>query len=140
MPGLDPGIHALDASNCRVDCRVKPGNDGLQESTSPRIGIISREFELRNASTIVAEVCEMTTLRSLAAACSAIALLALAGHDASSQAARTLKIVVPFAPGGGSDILARLLADQIGRAQGPTIVIENRPGAGTVIATEAVSR
>jgi len=34
MPGLDPGIHALDASNCRVDCRVKPGNDDLQESTS----------------------------------------------------------------------------------------------------------
>src|SRR6185369_2810918 len=37
MPGLDPGIHALDASNCCVDCRVKPGNDDLQESTPPRI-------------------------------------------------------------------------------------------------------
>jgi hypothetical protein len=39
MPGLDPGIHVRDASNCRVDCRVKPGNDDLQESTSSRIGI-----------------------------------------------------------------------------------------------------
>src|SRR6476620_1176769 len=42
MPGLDPGIHAHDASNCRVDCRVKPGNDDLQESTSPRIAMNRR--------------------------------------------------------------------------------------------------
>ena len=43
-------------------------------------------------------------------------------------------------PGGSTDILARLLAEQIGRQQGPTAVIENRPGAGTVIGSEAVSR
>jgi tripartite-type tricarboxylate transporter receptor subunit TctC len=40
----------------------------------------------------------------------------------------------------GVDALARILADQIGRAGGPTMVIENRPGAGTVIATDAVAR
>jgi tripartite-type tricarboxylate transporter receptor subunit TctC len=51
----------------------------------------------------------------------------------------TLKIVVPFPPGGTADVLARLMADQIGRAQGIAIVIENRPGAGTIVATEAVS-
>jgi tripartite-type tricarboxylate transporter receptor subunit TctC len=60
--------------------------------------------------------------------------------DASSQSARTIKLVVGVAPGGTSDTLARLLADEIGRMQGVTMIVENRPGAGTVIATEAVSR
>jgi len=64
----------------------------------------------------------------------------MTGNSAWSQTARTIKVVVPFPPGGGADILARLLAEQVGRAQGPTMVVENRPGAGTVIATEAVSR
>jgi tripartite-type tricarboxylate transporter receptor subunit TctC len=70
----------------------------------------------------------------------AVMLVALSGHAASSQTTRTIKIVVPAAPGGGTDILARLLAEQIRRAQGTTMVIENRPGAGGVIGTEAVSR
>jgi tripartite-type tricarboxylate transporter receptor subunit TctC len=45
----------------------------------------------------------------------------------------TIKIIVPISPGGGVDFLARLLAEQIGRAQGLTMVIENRPGAAGVI-------
>jgi tripartite-type tricarboxylate transporter receptor subunit TctC len=67
-------------------------------------------------------------------------LLALSGHPAWSQAGTTIKIVDLAPPGGASDILARLLAEQISRTQGPTIVIENRPGAGGGIAAEAVSR
>jgi tripartite-type tricarboxylate transporter receptor subunit TctC len=59
---------------------------------------------------------------------------------ALSQAMRTIKIVVPFPPGGGVDIVARLMADQIGRVQRASVVVENRPGAGTLIATEAVAR
>jgi tripartite-type tricarboxylate transporter receptor subunit TctC len=62
------------------------------------------------------------------------------GHDAWSQASRTIKIVVPYAPGGIADVLARLLAEHIGRVQGRTMLIENRAGAGTVIGTEAVAR
>ncbi len=61
-------------------------------------------------------------------------------QEARSQAPRTIKIVVPLAPGGTADTLARILGEQIGRAQGVTVVIENRPGGGTVIGTEAVSR
>src|ERR1700730_19439972 len=64
----------------------------------------------------------------------------VSGHDAWSQMTPTIKIVVPYAPGDGPDFLARLLAEQICRAKGLTTVIENRPGAGTVIGTEAVSR
>ena len=63
----------------------------------------------------------------------------LGANNASAQT-RTIRIVVPFAPAGGTTIVARLLADPIGRVHGPTMVVENRPGAGTVIATEYVSR
>ena len=65
--------------------------------------------------------------------------LALSGHGASSPT-RTIKIVVAQPPGGATDILARLLAEQISRTQGLSMVIENRPGAASIIGTEAVSR
>jgi tripartite-type tricarboxylate transporter receptor subunit TctC len=78
----------------------------------------------------------------LAGVAAAVAFLSvtLVGHGAWSQTSRTIKIVVPFAPGGAADTLARLLAEQITRARGVTMVVENRPGAGSVIGTEAVSR
>jgi tripartite-type tricarboxylate transporter receptor subunit TctC len=69
-----------------------------------------------------------------------VPLFALTVPPAWSQTARTLKIVVPYPPGGPADVLARLLGEQIGRERGPTIVVENRPGAGGRIGTEAVSR
>jgi tripartite-type tricarboxylate transporter receptor subunit TctC len=66
--------------------------------------------------------------------------IAQSGNDARSQTPKTIKIVVPLAAGGGVDILARMLADQIGQSQRTTVVVENRPGASTVIGTEAVAR
>jgi tripartite-type tricarboxylate transporter receptor subunit TctC len=81
-------------------------------------------------------------LLHLVAGVSALAAvpIGLAADLAWSQATRTIKIVVPFPPGGGVDIVARLMADQIGRVQRASVVVENRPGAGTLIATEAVAR
>jgi tripartite-type tricarboxylate transporter receptor subunit TctC len=78
----------------------------------------------------------------LAAGAAALSLLSmiLPADGAGSQTARTIKIIVPFAPGGATDSLARVLAEQVTRAQGPTMVVENRPGAGSIIGTEAVSR
>jgi tripartite-type tricarboxylate transporter receptor subunit TctC len=70
----------------------------------------------------------------------AVGLVASLAPGAWSQPAGTIKIVVPYTPGSGPDILSRLMAEQIGRAQGPTVVVENRPGGGTVIGTEAVER
>jgi tripartite-type tricarboxylate transporter receptor subunit TctC len=69
-----------------------------------------------------------------------VILFALSGYGASAQTSSPIKIIVPSTPGGGSDVLARLLADQIGRSQGPTMVIENRPGASNTIGAEAVAR
>ena len=61
------------------------------------------------------------------------------GQSALSQTA-TVKIVNPYPPGGTADIVARVLGEQIGRTQGVTMMIENRPGGGTVIGTEAAAR
>jgi tripartite-type tricarboxylate transporter receptor subunit TctC len=69
----------------------------------------------------------------------AILLVTLSGQGAWSQA-RAIKIVAPSAPGGVTDTLARLLGEQVSQAQGQTILIENRSGAGGVIGYEAVSR
>jgi tripartite-type tricarboxylate transporter receptor subunit TctC len=65
--------------------------------------------------------------------------LPLSAFHARSQT-RPIKLVVPFPAGGSTDIVARLLADEIGRARGLTMMVENRPGAGAVIGYEAVSR
>src|SRR5215813_1362244 len=73
-------------------------------------------------------------------AAAAGALLALAGAPAWSQGSPAIRLIVPYPPGGGIDVLARILADEIGRTQGQSIVIENRPGAGTEIGTEVVTR
>jgi len=64
----------------------------------------------------------------------------LPGQGAWSQAARTIKIIVPYAAGGAPDIVSRLLSEQISRAHGLTVVVENRPGAGSVVGTESVAR
>ena len=53
---------------------------------------------------------------------------------------RQIRIVVPYGPGGGTDILVRMLAPVVGASLGQTLVIENKPGAGSVLGTEQVVR
>jgi tripartite-type tricarboxylate transporter receptor subunit TctC len=53
---------------------------------------------------------------------------------------RQVTFVVPFAPAGGTDILARLLGEKLEQAFGKPFVVENRPGAGTVLATNFVAK
>jgi tripartite-type tricarboxylate transporter receptor subunit TctC len=52
---------------------------------------------------------------------------------------KTIRIVVPFAPGGGTDVIARTLAQEMAKDLGATMIIENKPGAGTIIGTQAVA-
>ena len=59
---------------------------------------------------------------------------------ADAYPGRPITLVVPFAGGGSADILARLLGEHIAKNQGPTVVVENRPGGGASIAYEAVAR
>ena len=78
-----------------------------------------------------------------AAVISAAALLAfVTAEEAAAQKypEKTVRIVTPFAPGGGTDIFARLLAQRLSETTGQQFIVENRPGAGSTLGTEHVAR
>ena len=66
--------------------------------------------------------------------------LAPAVHAVEAYPTRPIRLVVPFAPGGGTDMMARLVGSRLSQSLGQSVVIENRPGAGTMLATELVAR
>jgi tripartite-type tricarboxylate transporter receptor subunit TctC len=70
----------------------------------------------------------------------ALGILSMSLFDPGASSERAIRVIVPYPPGGGADVVARIMADAIGNMQGPTIVVENRPGAGTVIGTRDVVR
>lgn len=63
-----------------------------------------------------------------------------APSDAGNYPAKPVHMVVPSSAGGGTDILARLVADNLGKAIGQPIVVENKPGASGVIGTTTVAK
>jgi tripartite-type tricarboxylate transporter receptor subunit TctC len=69
-----------------------------------------------------------------------VALVASCAQAAWSEPKPTVRIIDPFAPGGPEYIVARIVSDQVAHEQGPSFVIENRPGAGSAIGTDAASR
>src|SRR5262245_25151250 len=71
-----------------------------------------------------------------------VALCALSAAQALAQAwpARPVRLVVPFPPGGSTDVAARALADKLTRSLGAQFVVENRAGGGGAIGTSAVAR
>lgn len=56
---------------------------------------------------------------------------------ADSYPTRPITLIVPFTPGGSTDIIARVMSKQLGAALGQTIIVENKPGAGGIIGTQA---
>ncbi len=70
----------------------------------------------------------------------ASALMCAGGVHAQGFPTKQLRFIVPFAAGGTIDIIGRLLSPSMGKALGQQIVVEDRPGGGTVIATELVAR
>lgn len=80
--------------------------------------------------------------KSLGMLVAAIALVASYGSAAVAQPAfpsKPVHIFVPYPPGGGVDILARTLGDALSKEWGQSIVVENRPGAGGVVASQALA-
>jgi tripartite-type tricarboxylate transporter receptor subunit TctC len=79
--------------------------------------------------------------RSVVSAGRRAALAALLAAPAVARAqARIVRLVLGFPPGGSADFLGRAMAERLGQGLGATIVIDNRPGAGSNIATEYVAR
>lgn len=65
--------------------------------------------------------------------------LALPAH-AQWSPTRPVKIIVPYPPGGGSDVAARSLTERVSQKLGQPVLVENRPGAGGIVGTDAVFR
>jgi tripartite-type tricarboxylate transporter receptor subunit TctC len=81
-----------------------------------------------------------TTTAPLLLALAVLLLTAFSTDDALAlYPDRIVRIVVPFAPGGGTDVIARTLAQEMAKDLGATVIIENKPGAGTIIGTQAVA-
>jgi tripartite-type tricarboxylate transporter receptor subunit TctC len=80
-------------------------------------------------------------VRSLIFAASAIAMVAIAGNTASqAYPSRPIRVVLPFAPGGSTDALARILAPRLGEVLAQPLIIDNRPGAGGNLAADIVAK
>src|SRR5258708_37469840 len=70
----------------------------------------------------------------------ALALLAAIPAWAQDWPARSVRFIVPYPPGGGTDVIARIVQPKLSEALGQTIVIENRGGAGGALGTEAAAK
>jgi tripartite-type tricarboxylate transporter receptor subunit TctC len=80
--------------------------------------------------------------RTMLAASSIALVAALASGGVLAQAfpAKPISLVVPFPPGGTTDVLARALAERLGPALGQTVIVENKPGAGATIGADYVAK
>lgn len=69
-----------------------------------------------------------------------LACAGTAGSNAQDYPSRPIRIVLPYTAGGGGDALTRMLAEKLRSVLGQQVLVENRPGAGTLIGTEFVAR
>ena len=79
-------------------------------------------------------------VRTWAAAACAVALLQATGALAQAWPAKPIRLMVPFPPGGSTDIVARIVAQKLGERLGQSIVLENRGGAGGTLGTAMVAK
>src|SRR5262249_41985155 len=110
-------------------------------AVSPRIAATPRIFRSHDSQQEgCAMLCRRHLMRAglLALTVPVLATVAAAQSTRGSWPVRPVKLVVGFAPGGGNDIIARLLADKLSRSLGQPIIVENKPGAGGGVAAAFV--
>lgn len=69
-----------------------------------------------------------------------MAVVATAGSALAAYPDKPIRLVVPFAPGGGTDLIARTLGAEMSKDLGQPVIVENKPGAGTMIGTDNVAK
>lgn len=72
--------------------------------------------------------------------CALAALLLSGGVGAQTFPTKPVRLVVPFAPGGAADIIARAMNEPLNRALGQSVIVENKPGAGSSLAVDQVAK
>src|SRR5262249_32167938 len=111
-----------------------PGGSGVVKTASTR-----RRRE-ENAAT-GGDMTRLLWAAALLAAHSAAMPPAQAQDDATKNyPQKTIRMIVPYAPGGGTDVLGRVAGKEISEALGQPVVIENKPGASAIIGTDMVAR
>jgi tripartite-type tricarboxylate transporter receptor subunit TctC len=83
---------------------------------------------------------DRTIRRALAVGVGTLALFGVAHGSAQTYPAKTVRIVVPFAAGGPADIFARFLGQRLQESTGQAFVVDDRPGAGSIIGTDIVAK
>ena len=93
----------------------------------------------------IRQLCRTAIAVALGALCSVMDLAAAnagqtPGRAGHAYPTKPVRLLVPFAPGGGNDALARILGARLGEAFGMQVVVDNRPGGGGIIANELVAK
>ncbi len=119
--GRNPRLHPGPAPRLRL-------GSGLARTTLNRIAALGNRL---TASLKASGVGLQGPGRTLSIA---LVALALAPHPATAQTypEKTVRVIVPYAPGGTTDVTARLVAKSLGERLGYTFVVENKPGAGGI--------
>ena len=82
----------------------------------------------------------MITFRLCPVILLAVLFLATGAFAQRAYPERPIRLLVPFAPGGGTDIVGRVIAQQMSAALGQSVVVDNRPGAGGSMGEEMIAR
>src|ERR1700682_3103926 len=142
MPGLVPAIHALQRlSKKDVDGRDKGERERRRPSGYATVRFAAKPYSVRVRQLKMTGKCRNLLARPALISCLVIvaALAATPNASAADYPVRPIKLVVPYAAGGPTDVLGRLVADYLGRDLKQAVIVENKPGAQGAIGAEAVA-